>query len=116
MHLCLHLYALCVAVHLLIGVHAVVLVMGVPVSTRHLTMPPHRLCIGIPQGFVEAPISFPPTYKKADGRPPADMSRPKWVEDEYQTRMVTQWYKGSRHQDRIPSVSPSNPWVFFCFR
>lgn len=32
------------------------------------------------------------------------MKRPKWVEDEYQTRMVTQWYKGSRQQDRIPSV------------
>lgn len=54
-------------------------------------------------GFVEAPICFPPTYKKADGRPPVDMKRSKWVEDEYQTRMVTQWYKGSRQQDRIPS-------------
>ncbi|KAL8270180.1 hypothetical protein Esti_005907 [Eimeria stiedai] len=54
-------------------------------------------------GFVEAPVSFPPTYKKADGRPPANMTRPNWVEQEYQTRLVTQWYKGSRQQDRIPS-------------
>ncbi|KAL8448391.1 hypothetical protein Emag_003942 [Eimeria magna] len=54
-------------------------------------------------GFLEAPVSFPPTYKKADGRPPADVARPDWVDQEYQTRMVTQWYKGSRQQDRIPS-------------
>ncbi|KAL8435387.1 hypothetical protein ACSSS7_002519 [Eimeria intestinalis] len=33
----------------------------------------------------------------------ADVSRPDWVDEEYQTRMVTQWYKGSRQQDRIPS-------------
>ncbi|CDJ63750.1 endonuclease/exonuclease/phosphatase domain-containing protein, putative [Eimeria necatrix] len=55
-------------------------------------------------GFVEAPVVFPPTYKKADGRPPANLSEPKWVEAEYQTHMITQWYKGARHQDRIPSV------------
>ncbi|KAL8444995.1 hypothetical protein Emed_005964 [Eimeria media] len=54
-------------------------------------------------GFVEAPVAFPPTYKKADGRPPADVTRANWVDQEYQTRMVTQWYKGSRQQDRIPS-------------
>ncbi|KAL8427852.1 hypothetical protein Efla_005818 [Eimeria flavescens] len=54
-------------------------------------------------GFTEAPVFFPPTYKKADGRPPVDMSRPKWVDEEYQTKLVTQWYKGSRQQDRIPS-------------
>ncbi|XP_026190267.1 uncharacterized protein LOC34617323 [Cyclospora cayetanensis] len=55
-------------------------------------------------GFTEAPICFPPTYKKADGRPPVNMGEPKWVEQEYQTQMVTQWYKGSRLQDRVPSV------------
>lgn len=57
------------------------------------------------QGFQEAPITFPPTYKKNDGRPPLDMSREDWVDVEYQTKMTTQWYKGARVQDRIPSVS-----------
>ncbi|XP_058515671.1 inositol polyphosphate 5-phosphatase K-like [Ochotona princeps] len=54
-------------------------------------------------GFKEAPITFPPTYKKADGRPPADVRDPRWPEREYQTKYTVKWYKGRHQEDRIPS-------------
>ncbi|PHJ21094.1 endonuclease exonuclease phosphatase family protein, partial [Cystoisospora suis] len=54
-------------------------------------------------GFTEAEISFPPTYKKVDGRPPVNFSDPHWPRREYQTKFTVKWYKGGHQEDRLPS-------------
>ncbi|CBZ51047.1 hypothetical protein NCLIV_041220 [Neospora caninum Liverpool] len=62
------------------------------------------LCVSLAaKGFEESPVTFPPTYKKVDGRPPVDFSDPHWAAKEYQTKFTVKWYKGGRQEDRIPS-------------
>ncbi|KEP60203.1 UNVERIFIED_CONTAM: endonuclease/exonuclease/phosphatase family protein [Hammondia hammondi] len=55
------------------------------------------------QGFHESPVTFPPTYKKVDGRPPVDFADAHWAAKEYQTKFTVKWYKGGRQEDRNPS-------------
>ncbi|KFG53234.1 endonuclease/exonuclease/phosphatase family protein [Toxoplasma gondii FOU] len=55
------------------------------------------------QGFHESPVTFPPTYKKVDGRPPVDFTDAHWAAKEYQTKFTVKWYKGGRQEDRNPS-------------
>ncbi|CBZ49516.1 inositol-1,4,5-trisphosphate 5-phosphatase 2, related [Neospora caninum Liverpool] len=54
-------------------------------------------------GWMEAPVTFLPTYKKADNRPPLDMSQPDWVDKEYQVTMKKKGMLGTKTVDRPPS-------------
>ncbi|KFH03178.1 endonuclease/exonuclease/phosphatase family protein [Toxoplasma gondii VAND] len=54
-------------------------------------------------GWMEAPVNFLPTYKKADNRPPLDLSRPDWVDQEYQSTMKKKGVLGTKVVDRPPS-------------
>eukprot|EP01056_Protomagalhaensia_sp_Gyna25_P001326 Protomagalhaensia_sp_Gyna_25__1325@NODE_1666_length_1646_cov_6_346609_g1364_i0_p1_GENE_NODE_1666_length_1646_cov_6_346609_g1364_i0NODE_1666_length_1646_cov_6_346609_g1364_i0_p1_ORF_typecomplete_len518_score59_67Exo_endo_phos/PF03372_23/0_0038_NODE_1666_length_1646_cov_6_346609_g1364_i0921600 len=52
--------------------------------------------------FVEAEVTFFPTYKKVKGRDPVCRNTPGWVSEEYAVRYKSQWYKGGRTKDRVP--------------
>jgi len=55
--------------------------------------------------FEELPITFPPTYKKQEGRTVPRMSSPNWCEDQYITQFRVQWYKGGAVKERVPSYT-----------
>lgn len=58
------------------------------------------------QKLKEAPVEFLPTYKKADDRPPLDLSDPDWVEKEYQMSMKKGMIGQRKVVQKPPSVRP----------
>ena len=55
------------------------------------------------QQLREAPVTFLPTYKKADGRPPLDVTDPDWILKEYQLKIK----KGVLGQKKVVERPPS---------
>lgn len=59
-------------------------------------------CVCVQQ-LREAPVTFLPTYKKADARPPLDITDRDWVLKEYQVTMK----KGVLGQKKVVERPPS---------
>eukprot|EP01071_Lankesteria_metandrocarpae_P012609 Lankesteria_metandrocarpae@DN6087_c0_g1_i1.p1 len=53
----------------------------------------------------ELPIKFDPTYKKLQGRYPANKEQAGWPSLQYKTAFKEQWYKGGRVRERVPSYT-----------